>query len=765
MAKATVEENSGAGPCGRHGPARRFKSLLRKRESLELLGVFSLFAVLVCACTWPLITGLSRYLPPHWDPRMIAWNMASNARRLITNPLLLFQGNDFYPYGTTKAFSEILLIPSLFNMPIFLLSGNPILSYNITLLVLWSVSGLTMYLCAREIVGHRWGALLAAAIWTLSPYRTDYYLEFNMQMCFAVPLIVLYWYRFLRTQRIKDAVLTFVFLSVQCLSCWYYGIIVSLYLIVFSVAYVLLKLRGWKVKKLMEVIPIIAIFCIVMLPFALPYFQMKKELGIGGRLSEAVVYSADVLSYIESGPIRWYHFSAAHHHAETSLYPGFVALLFFVLSFGYFSRREAQFDRSKGTRITLLIAAPGLLVSLIHLALRVVIPPDTAKFLPIMRFSTASGWAVGFCLLLLFVRGRNQSKANLPERALYDADILVTFLLASFVMFLLSLGPVAHVKWRAIGHGPYYPLYGVIFPLHAVRVVARFGGFVLFSIAILSALGLKRVHSLVTRRWVLIGKLMYVPFLLAAVEYLPLGLKYEKFDWYHRPPVYDFVASDPEDFVVAEWPLGWRMEDGDSMLWSIAHNKKILGSTCRRARAMPPRTEKIARALGGLTNPERTADSMTELRGIYPTKYLIVHKRPLPPRMWLPWKKLIQNLPEGLTLLRVYDNRDYLFEICPIVERGKEFSREFSFEYVLGHSVARFSLRAVAGSPDAHPVKIYFNDRLLCGDKLSGDWKKYEFRLPRPYHRIAPNFVRIVSSGADSESAKIEFAGFTLSAQ
>jgi hypothetical protein len=696
---------------------------------------------------------------------MYAWSMATTTRRILTNPLLLFHGNDFYPYGTTKAFSEIIFVPALLSMPVFLLSGNPILSYNIILLLLWSLSGLTMYLCAREIVGHKWGAMLAAAVWTLSPYRTDYYIELNMQMCFAVPLIVLYWYRFLRTQRVRNAVLTCLFFGVQALSCWNYAIMVSLFLVLFSLAYILLKWRGWKIKKLLGIIPVVMIFSVAMLPFIRPYFQVRKLLGIQATLSDSVPRSADVLTYLESGPVGWYHFSPTRHRAETGLFPGFVPVLLFALSFGYLLKRETQFGRSRARRIAGLIAAVGLLFSLLQLGLRAGVAPDALRSLHVMHFATASAWAIGFCLLLLGLRGWNQRRNRIQDRGLYEKEILAIFLFAALVMFLLSLGPVVHVKRQAIGHGPYYRLYDVIFPLRALRQVSRFGALVLFSVGILSGLGMKWVDSTVGRRWKLTSGVMCIAFILAAIEYCPRRLKYDEFRWDERPPVYDFVALDPGDFAIAEWPLGWKFRDADATLWSVAHEKRVLAGCCRWRvpGKMPPRTEQISRTLGALSNPELTAQSMTELRAVYPTKYLILHRAFLRETVWPPWERLLENLPEGLTLLRVYDNQDYLFEICPILERGKEFSREFSFEYVLGHGVARFRLRAVARSPDAHPVKIYFNDRLLCGDKLSGDWKKYEFKLPRPYHKVAPNGIRIVSIPEDGNESQMEFDGFCLS--
>lgn len=734
-----------------------------RRRFAEAVAVFCLFAILVCAFTWPLATNLPHYLPPHWDPRLNAWNMSSMSREILANPLHMFRGNDFYPYGTTKSFSEILVVPSLVNAPIFLLSGNPILSYNITLLFFWILSGLTMYLCAREIMGHHWGALLAAIIWTLSPFRTDYYLEFQMQMGFAVPLVILYWYRFLRTQGISNAALAFAFLLVQAVSCWSYALMISVYMPIFSVTYLLLKWRGWKVMKLLGVIPVIAIFCVVIFPFTWPYFVMRKELGMERRLSEAIPHSADVFTYLESGPIRMYHFSPTHHHAETSLFPGFVALAFFVSSFACLFKWNPQVVRSRATRIFRLLATGGLLVSLLQLGLRIGVSPGAAEHVPIMHFSSASLWVVACCLFMLILRGRRQSRGGIEERAFEHNDVLATFLFTFFLMFLLSLGPVVHVKREAIGHGPYYHLYNVIFPLRAVRIVSRFGGMALFSLSILSGLGLKLLHIAVREHVRLLGTLGFLPSLIAAIEYFPQQLDYEQFHWEKQPPVYAFLASDPHDFVVAEWPLGWRNEDADALLWSLGHNKKILGGVSRWRGRMPPRTERLSKTLLRLPFPETMTLCMTQLRAVYPTKYLILHRRFLPAEMWSPWEKLIQNPPEGLVLLRVYENHDYLFAVAPVVERGKEFVREFSYEYLSERTVARFKLRDGSCAPCSPVVEVRFNDRLLRSHILTADWREYRFDLPAPYRKVAPNSIQVVAAASQSSEGQIEFQGFSLS--
>jgi hypothetical protein len=43
--------------------------------------------------------------------------MASTARRLLRGPNPLFDGNTFYPHGLSRAFGEILLVPTLLGLP------------------------------------------------------------------------------------------------------------------------------------------------------------------------------------------------------------------------------------------------------------------------------------------------------------------------------------------------------------------------------------------------------------------------------------------------------------------------------------------------------------------------------------------------------------------------------------------------------------------------------------------------------------------------
>jgi hypothetical protein len=59
------------------------------------------------------------------------------------------------------------------------------------------------------------GAIIAALVFTLCPFRTDFYLEFQMQLAFPIPLAILCLLRFLETGRRRPLFGVLAFLWVE----------------------------------------------------------------------------------------------------------------------------------------------------------------------------------------------------------------------------------------------------------------------------------------------------------------------------------------------------------------------------------------------------------------------------------------------------------------------------------------------------------------------------------------------------------------------
>lgn len=215
------------------------------------------------------------------------------------------------------------------------LQGTPILAYNLTLLGFWALSGWAMYAVAFWLTRHRRAALIASLIFTLSPYRTDYYLEFQMQLAFGIPFAVYFVVRFLEEQMLRYLAGLLVVLWFQAAAVWYYADILGFGLAVLVLRYLALRWSGWRARRVLAAALGGALLALALAPVAWPYFRARQELGFERGLEEAAAHSADVLTYLESGLTRLYHFAPTGHIAETSLFLGFGALALAILGLGW----------------------------------------------------------------------------------------------------------------------------------------------------------------------------------------------------------------------------------------------------------------------------------------------------------------------------------------------------------------------------------------------------------------------------------------------
>ena len=127
-----------------HGTSKR-----REIGPAVATAVYSAVAVLF---TWPLALGVSSDIP--WDlgdSLLNAWILAWDADRLLrffSGDVAALRGfwnaNIFYPEPLTLAYSEHLFAQALQILPVYALTGNIILAYNLLFLSTFALSGLGM---------------------------------------------------------------------------------------------------------------------------------------------------------------------------------------------------------------------------------------------------------------------------------------------------------------------------------------------------------------------------------------------------------------------------------------------------------------------------------------------------------------------------------------------------------------------------------------------------------------------------------------------
>ena len=246
--------------------------------------------------TWPLARGLARDLPGDFgDPLFTSWVLAWDATHLGRG---WWNANIFYPHPLALAYSEHFLPQALQMLPIYAVTKNPILCYNLLFLSTFVLSGLGMFLLGRELTGSAAAGFVAGLAYAFTPYRVHLP---HLQVLSAawLPFVLFGFRRFFATGRLRPLAGAAAAWIAQNLSCGYYLLFfspaVALYLI-----WEMTRGGAWRNRRtVLRTAAACAVVFLVTAPFLLPYLELRR-LGFNPRsLGETEQFSADVYAYFE----------------------------------------------------------------------------------------------------------------------------------------------------------------------------------------------------------------------------------------------------------------------------------------------------------------------------------------------------------------------------------------------------------------------------------------------------------------------------------
>ncbi len=693
------------------------------------LAVFLLALSLVAVYTWPLVRDPAHLVPDNTDPKLFTWVMLSVFRNLLTRPALLLDGSAFYPMGNSLTFAEPLVTPALVAGPLAALGGSPILAYNLTLLLFWALSGWATYAVAFWLTRDHGAALVAMLVFTLAPPRTEYAVEFQMEMAFGLPLAVYALVRFLEEQRTRYLLALLAVFWLQAVAVWYYAVILAFGLAVIALQYAALRWCGWRPRTFVASALGGGALALALLPVARPFFVTRRELGFERGLADAVGRSADVLTYFGSRATTLYRGFWPGYSSETSLFVGAGGLALVALG-ALWLRRPGRPRRTAVERGLAAGVWAGLALAVLILL--------TRGRLAVVPFS-----AVGAALLVLAlarqaVEGWQRRRHGVEDRRLGEREwVGLLLVLAAFAM-LLSLGPEASVAGRPLGPGLYAWLYPYLLPLRAIRGATRFGLLAVFAAALLAGFGVAWLAGRVSRRTRAIAVGVVVAVLLA--EYVSFPMRYVVEPSPLRP-VDAVIRADRADVVVLELPINVPGTDTDAMFRSLAHGKRVVNGF---AGFVSPWAREISGYFTEPAVPVPGPDAEAALRRIHPLRYLVVRltDRAFPRALRAAWAALREAPPPLLRFRGSFGDED-LYEVVPLPERGTRIERWVSYGYLRDHPVLRLRLRPRKDAPDLEQwAEVRLNDRPLQRVALDGP-AVVTVRARRPLRRAAPNVIAL----------------------
>ena len=261
--------------------------------------------VLVGIVTWPLAAQLGRSLPGDYgDPLFVTWVLGWVNGRIIDGAFHGFwNANIFFPEPNTLAYSESFIGQSLMVLPVYWLTSNAILSYNVAFILTFVLTGASTFLFTRALVGSVLGAMVAVIVATFN--------EYQLVWSFAhLHMLSLHWWlfalfslhRYFVTDRRRYLAGTAASLVALHLSFVYYTAYCAPLFVVFATAEAIRSGR-WRTGRVwLELWATAAVVAASIVPFLLPYMAVQQRLGVERSIAEVVQNAATLDHYAAALP-------------------------------------------------------------------------------------------------------------------------------------------------------------------------------------------------------------------------------------------------------------------------------------------------------------------------------------------------------------------------------------------------------------------------------------------------------------------------------
>jgi hypothetical protein len=558
------------------------------------------FAFAIVA-TWPLALGIGRDVPADLgDPVFVMWVLAWDCEQLLailrgdfSRLATFFDANIFHPAPLTLAYSEHFIAQAVQVLPVWALTGNPILCYNVLYLSTFALSGLGAYLFVRELTGNPRAAFVAGVLFAFAPYRFPQSSHLQVLSSQWMPFALYAFRRYFDSidgpsapdgGRWRPLLGAATALIAQNLSCTYYLMFFS----PFVAAYVLWEIwrrRLWARWRLwLQLATAAVVVSALTVPVLLPYALVQDQLQIARSRGELSMYAADVYSYATAvrEQILWGSIARVFPKAEGDLFPGLMAVFVALIGIATWRRDTGAVSAAPLTKLAwvlLAISALHFIVAIATLLYR--------RFTLDVGLFTIRVTNIDQLLLRAAVLTTVAAVASPGCRRHIGAFMRTRgfFVVALLAAMWLSLGVAPQTLGRPLNLTGLYQLFYAYVPgFDGLRVPARFNMIAVLMLAVLGGYGAAALSrwrwatpALVILTTAFFAESLVRPFPLNAMGTLrdyatPEARVYRPG---RAPAIYKRLAQE-SGVVLAELPLGQPDYDTRAMFYSMVHHGRLL---------------------------------------------------------------------------------------------------------------------------------------------------------------------------------------------
>lgn len=717
--------------------------------------LFMLLAILVLLALDPWRYYFFTGLADHWDPALMGQWLAWNAHNILHGKFILpdYNANFFYPHSYTLAFSEPLWPQSFVYALVYGLSRNPFLSFNATLLFFWALSGITMFALLRELGMARAASYFGALAYCLLPHRLAYYVEFNMELVFVVPLVFLCFIRWLRRQTLKAGLCFTLSFWIAAISVIYYAIILLIPLCCVFLVYAVKRPSILKNRTFLASAAVVGVVTPSLLALYLyPYAVLRLEGGFVRSLQQQILYGAQPLTYLLSdGQLfahEWLKSLVPAKRSETVLFPGLTVSL---LALGYWWQQGSILRKEDGGMARLLstaLAASWLVFA--GVLLLGAFDPDAAAFRTTAPLVTPAAAAILlFTPLLVLVRRRDDD----------DRLFLTALGVAALLAFVLSWGPDITVGWDGdktfVGPSPLRFLFTHFALFGAIRVTSRFSIVVLTYLVVAGCYFLDRV---IRRRPRLLPLWALLTAALVSEGLWAKPYAFQDYSDIWHDPLQEKLRSSTEEITLLKLPAGPRGLEAVALVNTIGQFHLTING---HSGFFPPEHQRIFDLVGNNRIPELNR----WLKTIWPPVRIVIDKAELDHWRWRRWSKVFKQLPITRLWEEIgHDDRYVLLRLRPGVERADRIVRRIRSDVLRDHPLLHFEARAPRGGKETG-FRLAVNGREVTRGKVGAGWRSYSIEIP-PDHpaRLAGDEV-VLTRVADRDTPPWEVRDIRFTAR
>jgi hypothetical protein len=572
--------------------------------------VFVAYLGVTLVMTWPLTLGIDGDIPGDLgDSLLNLWILgwgAENVPRLMVGHISLgdyWNANIFHPEPLALSLSEHLFGQVLQILPVYWLTGNLILAYNLLFIGSFAFSGFGMYLLVRDLLDEAGdagrerrfspAAFIAGLVFAFLPFRIAQVAHIQSLSSQWMPFVLYGFRRYTRTGNWRALTGGTLALLMQNWSCGYYLIFFAPLVPIFVVhqLWTAGRLRDWRMW--IAFAGAAAVVAAGTWPFLAVYLDAQRVHGFERSAGEVIRYSADVYSYFTAPETLriWGGLMQAYPKPEGELFFGVVPwVLVFVAIIDAMTRLKRGSAQVEAGRPGLSRAITGILL--------IIVAVQVFGFIAILLSGGFVTSLAGFPV-----------RATNPTRILTGIAIASTLLLvisadarqharrairspAGFCLGLallamwLSLGPLPQSHGRTLsGLGLYDVLYEHVPGFEGLRVPARYAMIAGLFLSVVAGFGAAALLNRVGAGAVA-GIMIGVAFLIE-VAFVPLPVNLTWGDGAVQPPprieraadappIYHQLRTMPAGTVVAEFPFGDPAWELRYVYYSTVHWKRLL---------------------------------------------------------------------------------------------------------------------------------------------------------------------------------------------